>query len=193
MCAHIETERLILRPPQLGDEVPLNRAINNSLKELQPWLPWANNPHLSTTMGFVEDAVKQWESNKQNNFPMVVVHKEDGRIIGCAGFTEKSAPSVPMYEPGYWLDTRYTGRGLAIEFTTALTRYAFEKLKAKRVQLFIQAENTKSVNVARNCGFELEATLRNACRNIRTDKPDDVMVFACFDTKNLPAHQASWS
>ena len=193
MCTLIETERLTLRPPELGDEVSLHRAINHSLTELQPWVVWANNPRLTTSLQFVESAVKQWASNKQSNFPMVIVHKEDGRIIGCAGFTEKSDPSVPLYEPGYWLDTRYTGRGLATEFTTALTRYAFEKLNAKRVQLSIQAKNTKSINVAKRCGFELEATLHNACLDIQTGEAADTALFVCFDTKNLPTQKVSWT
>ena len=40
MLPEIETERLILRPPKLGDEKPLNQAINRSLSELQRWMPW---------------------------------------------------------------------------------------------------------------------------------------------------------
>ena len=31
----IETPRLIIRPVQLGDEIQLNQAVNNSLKSLQ--------------------------------------------------------------------------------------------------------------------------------------------------------------
>ena len=192
MCALIETEHLLLRPPQPGDEVPLNKLINRSQESLKPWLPWSHDARISTTLQFIENGVKQWDSNKQTDFPMVLIHKEDSRIIGCSGFNEKSNPSVPFYEPGYWLDDHYTGRGLATEFTTALTRYAFEKLKAKRVQISIQADNTKSINVAKRCGFQLEATLRHACLDVLTGKAADVSVFACFDTKNLPAHQASW-
>ena len=192
MCTLIETEHLLLRPPQPGDEVPLNKLITRSQESLKPWLPWSHDARISSTLQFIENGVKQWDSSKQTDFPMVLFHKKDERIIGCSGFNEKSNPSVPFYEPGYWLDTHYTGRGLATEFTTALTRYAFGKLKAKRVQISIQADNTKSINVAKRCGFELEATLRNACLDVLTGKAADVSVFACFDTTNLPAHQATW-
>ena len=192
MCTLIETEHLLLRPPEPGDEVPLNKLIHRSKESLKLWLPWAHDTRISTTLQFVEHAVEQWDSSKQTKFPMVIFHKEDACLIGCSGFNEKSNPSVPFYEPGYWLDTRYTGRGLATEFTTALTRYAFGKLNAKRVQLSIQANNTQSINVAKRCGFELEATLHNACVNVLTGEATDVSVFACFDTTNLPAHQATW-
>ena len=124
---------------------------------------------------------------------MVIIHKEDKRIIGCTGFNEKSNPSVPFYEPGYWLDTRYTGHGLATEFTTALTRYAFEKLRAKRVQISIQPENTKSIHVAKRCGFELEARLHNACRDIQTAQASDVLVFVRFNTDDLEDQKITWS
>ena len=147
MCALIETERLILRPPQSGDEIPLNKLINRSQESLKPWVAWAHNTRISTTLQFVEHAVEQWDSNKQSNFPMVIFHKEDACLIGCSGFNEKSNPSVPFYEPGYWLDSNYTGRGLATEFTTALTRYAFGKLKAKRVQISIQASTSPNAVV----------------------------------------------
>jgi len=193
MCTLIETEHLLLRPPELGDEVPLNKLIRRSKESLKLWLPWAHDTRISTTLQFVEHAVEQWDSSKQTKFPMVIFHKEDACLIGCSGFNEKSNPSVPFYEPGYWLDTRYTGRGLATEFTTALTRYAFGKLNAKRVQLSIQANNIQSINVAKRCGFELEATLRNACVDTLTGEAADMSVFACFDTKNLPAHQAQWT
>ena len=192
MCTLIETKHLLIRPPQRGDEVPLNKLINRSQESLKPWLAWAHDPRLSTTMQYIESGVKQWSSTKQTNFPMILVHKEDERIIGCSGFNEKSNPSVPFYELGYWLDTHYTGRGLAIEFTSVLTRYAFERLKAHRVQISIQSNNTKSINVAKRCGFELEATLRKACLDVQTKKPADVLLFACFDTESLPVHEAHW-
>ena len=53
MNSIIETERLIIRPPQLGDDVPLDKIIKHSIKALQPWMPWSNNPDI-TTKGFIE-------------------------------------------------------------------------------------------------------------------------------------------
>ncbi len=44
----IQTSRLLIRPPKLGDEIELNKAINNSLEALQRWMPWAKDPILET-------------------------------------------------------------------------------------------------------------------------------------------------
>ncbi len=82
MCTRIETERLILRPPEPGDEVSLNKLIQRSQESLAPWLPWAHDTRLETTRQFVERGVKQWNSSKQTNFPMVIFHKDDACLIG---------------------------------------------------------------------------------------------------------------
>ena len=117
----IETERLILRPPQLGDEKPLNEAINRSLPALQRWMPWAGDPSFEPTIRFVKEGIASWSNEQANDFPMVILHKASRKIIGASGFNERSNPLVPMYEIGYWLDTQYTGLGLATETVRILT------------------------------------------------------------------------
>lgn len=78
----IETPRLIIRPVRLFDEIEINKAIHNSLEILQKWQPWANNPSLETTRTFVQRGVFAWNSGCIKDFPMVVIHKQDKRIIG---------------------------------------------------------------------------------------------------------------
>ncbi len=58
----LETPRLILRAPQLGDEKPLNEAINRSLPELQRWMPWAKDPSIQPTIYYVKDGIASWSS-----------------------------------------------------------------------------------------------------------------------------------
>ena len=53
------------------------------------------------------------------------------------------------------------------EALNALTQYAFETLKAKRVEIRIDTENLKSRKVAERCGYELEATLENIAVYVR--------------------------
>ena len=53
----IETSRLIIRPVQLGDEIPLNKAINHSLEILKEWMPWAKDPSIEATRSFIQHGV----------------------------------------------------------------------------------------------------------------------------------------
>ncbi|QDP73276.1 GNAT family N-acetyltransferase [Legionella israelensis] len=183
----IETERLLIRKPMLGDAKPLNDAINRSLAELQRWMPWANDPSLATTEKFIEGAMKQWDSDKQTDFPMIVVLKATGQIIGASGYNNQSNKDVPFYEIGYWLDTHYTGQGLATELTAALTHYAFTEYQAARVQIKIQAANERSRNVAERCGFTIEARLHHHCIDCQTGEPADDLIYAMFDLDQLIA------
>ena len=181
----IETQRLILRPPQLGDEIPLNEAINRSLPALQRWMPWAADPSLLPTIRFVKESLVNWESDKPRDLPMVVVHKSSQQIIGASGFNERSNPQVPMYEIGYWLDTQYSGLGLATEIVRALTTFAFESLKAVRVQVIMQADNVASRRVVEKCGFALEAILKKYRLDCLSEQPADDCIFVRFDAEGL--------
>lgn len=182
MLPEIETERLILRPPKLGDEKPLNQAIHRSLPELQRWMPWANDPSMQPTIHYVKEGLTSWGSDAPRDFPMVIIHKESQHIIGASGFNDRSKPEVPLFEIGYWLETAYTGQGLATEMVQALTRFAFESFKAARVQIVTQVGNEASRRVAEKCGFILEATLKNYCVDSLSGKAADDWVFVCFPT-----------
>ncbi|MGL4610187.1 MAG: hypothetical protein ACRCYY_10960 [Trueperaceae bacterium] len=41
----LETERLILRAPELSDVPFMYGAIKESIKELEPWMPWATKDY----------------------------------------------------------------------------------------------------------------------------------------------------
>ncbi len=97
----IETDRLILRPPQLGDEDLLNQAINRSLPELQRWMPWAMDPSMQPTIQYVTNGVATWSSESPHDFPLVLIDKQSQQIIGASGFNDRSKPEVPMFEIGY--------------------------------------------------------------------------------------------
>ena len=155
--ASITTPRLIIRPVQLGDEVPLNHAIHNTLDLLQQWQPWAQDPSLAITKGFVQRGVFAWDSGLVADFPMVVLLRQDKsqdqKIIGASGYNDRSDPERGLYEIGYWLDADYQGQGLVTEYVNALTRYALTQLAAKQVVISTLVENNKSIAVAERLHF----------------------------------------
>lgn len=181
----IETPRLIIRPVELGDEVEINQAINRSLDSLQRWMPWAKDPSFETTEKFVKRAVANRVKNCFHDFPLVVVHKGDNKIISATGFNEKSEFDIGVYEIGYWVDIQYQGQGYVTEFVAAITRLAFEYLGAIRTQIATQVENEKSVSVAKRCGFHLEATMKNHRVDCVSGKPADSYLFVITDPKKV--------
>lgn len=181
----IETLRLIIRPVELGDEVEISQAINRSLTSLQRWMPWAKDPSFETTQKFVKNAVKDRELCIFREFPLVVIHKGDNKIISATGFNEKSEFDIGVYEIGYWIDVQYQGQGFVTEFVTAISRFAFDYLNAMRVQIATQVENEKSVAVAKRCGYHCEATLKNHRLDCESGKPADSYLFVLIDSSHL--------
>lgn len=184
----IDTPRLILRPIRLGDEIAINTAIQCSQSALLPWMPWATDLKLETTRAFVERGVLAWGSGYMVNFPMVVVHKQDNRIIGVSGYNEHSSPIGGVYELGYWCDVKYQGKGYVSEYVNALTQYALTSLGAFEVVARIDIKNTKSINVVRRLNF-LQSAIE-VPSNTRDGATD--YMFVCNAVSQLPPLQVAW-
>lgn len=181
----IETERLIIRPPKLGDAKPVNLAINQSLNEISRWMPWASDPSLETTEDFIRRGIHSWKESQPKELPMIIELKSTGEIISASGFNEKSNFEVPMFETGYWINTEFAGNGFITEAITAIARFAFEHFSAVRVQICAQKENIRSINVAKRAGFIEEAILKNFRVDCLSKKPCDEVIYACFGKKML--------
>ncbi|MFI5532483.1 GNAT family N-acetyltransferase [Kitasatospora sp. NPDC051853] len=65
---------------------------------------------------------------------------------------------------GYWLDPAARGRGLATRAVQAVTRWSFESVGARRIELAHATGNSASCGVALRAGYPLEGTLRDSHR-----------------------------
>ena len=84
----------------------------------------------------------------------------------------------PISASGYWVRRRFAGQGLIIQAVRGITRFAFETLGARRVEIRCDARNVvRSQRVAERAGYPLEATLRNHA--VAADgKLRDTLIFA---------------
>jgi RimJ/RimL family protein N-acetyltransferase len=188
----IETPRLLIRPVQLGDECPLNKAVNNSLELLQKWQPWAKDPSIEATRNFVQRGVFAWESGSVVDFPMVIIHKEDNKIIAASGYNDRSDVAHALYEIGYWCDVDYQGKGYVTEYVNALTRYTFDALGATKVVISMQVENEKSISVAKRLNFINEGVKDRDPLDCVSDKAEEHYIYAVNNADNLPDLKYSW-
>lgn len=185
MKISIETERLLIRPPKLEDAKPINLAINQSLNEIGRWMPWASDPSLKATEDFIRHGIQYWHQSQPKELPMIIELKSTGEIISASGFNEKSNFAVPMFETGYWIDKKHAGNGFITEAVIAITRFAFEYFSAVRVQICMQKENIKSINVAKRAGFIEEAILKNYMLDCISKRPCDKIIYACYKKEML--------
>jgi RimJ/RimL family protein N-acetyltransferase len=177
--SHIETERLIMRMPMPGDGKEVNEAIRTSIKELQPWLPFARTvPELDETESNIREAHAKFITREVLRFHMY--HKAEGHFIGSTGFHDIDW-DVPKLEIGYWVKTSESNKGYITEAIQALTQFAFKELQVSRVEIQCDSENDRSRKVAERLSFTLEGILRN------DDKVDgilrDTCIYARIDSK----------
>ncbi len=186
----ITTPRLILRPAMPGDGDAMHEAKVETWDMLNRWMmPWAKE------IGTAEDS----EAVVRNAYAQFIL-REDLMMIGFR--CEDKIPvvysglhrfnwSIRKFEIGYWVRKSAQGQGYATEAANALTRYAFDGLKAKRVQIFHADGNDGSRRVIEKLGFEKEAV-----RRFDTELPNGEIVsshdYARFDTDNLPPLEVTW-
>jgi RimJ/RimL family protein N-acetyltransferase len=152
-----ESDRLLIRSPLPGDGAEVHAAIEESLDELRPWMPWA---HLEQTPDDVEANVRQSIADfvGRRDLRLHLYLRDGGGFVGSSGL-HRIDWTVPRFEIGYWVRTSMTGRGFATEATRRIAEFAFDDLGAERVEIWCDAANERSAAVARGAGFTFEARL----------------------------------
>lgn len=154
-----ETERLWIRLPLPGDGDLVYEAIMESLDHLQPWMPWAQKtPTKEKTEENVRKAYCSFLARHDLRFHLF--DKETKMFIGSSGLHNIDW-SIPKFEIGYWCRKSRIGEGYITESVRGLTVFAFEILKANRVEICCDEKNKQSRKVAERLGYQLEGVFRN--------------------------------
>ncbi len=171
----LTSERLLLRAPCAGDGVALNEAVVESFDQLKPWMPWAQAlPSVEQS----ELVCRQMAAHfaQRSDLPMFIFERDTGRFIGGTGL-HRFDWSVPRFEIGYWVRRSAQGRGLVTEAVQTLARFAFDGLRARRVEVRMSSANQRSRAVAERCGFTLEGVLRQDSLGV-DGQPRDTVVYS---------------
>lgn len=155
----IRGELVELRAPDVEHTDAVVEAVRESLAELKVWMPWATDDYDREGAELsLRRAVAAFVTREDLRYHMF--EPVTGRLLGSTGL-HRIKWSVPRFEIGYWLRSSATGRGYTTDAVRALTRTAFERLGARRVEIRCDDGNVRSAAVAERCGFALEGVLRN--------------------------------
>lgn len=140
----LETDRLILRPPEEKDFEPWAEMRSHS--EAMRFLGGAMAPaevwRLATTM------VGHWVWRGYGMFS--VLEKSSGEWIGRSG--PWYPHGWPEPEIGWALKPEYQGKGYALESAIACLDYSVEKLGWQHLAHFIDKDNLPSIKLAERLG-----------------------------------------
>jgi len=176
---HLATERLILRSARGDDAATLNAAVSESLDDLRAYMPWAQTTP-SLAQSNADCRRLQAKFLLREDLPMFMFERVadggEGAFIGGTGL-HRIDWTVRRFELGYWCRTSHQGRGFVTEAVRALTRFAFERLQARRVEVRMDDTNERSWKLAQRAGFALEGVLRSDSLNPQGE-PRDTRVYA---------------
>ena len=175
----IETERFTLRCPQAGDGAAINAAICATLDDLHPWMPWAQAaPLLDESEAYCRRHHARFRLRE--DLPYLIFEREpdgsEGVLVGACGL-HRMDWSVRRFEIGYWRRAGLSGHGIATEAARALSRMAFDRLGARRVEIRMDDSNLPSRQVAVRAGFTFEGLLRQDTLTVNGE-PRDTRVYS---------------
>jgi RimJ/RimL family protein N-acetyltransferase len=157
----LETERLVLRAPRLGDAKTVAALANDRhIAENTARIP---HPYR------LADA-KDWigAANKISDEQHYVVTLASGTLIGACGLETREGSSI-----GYWLGQPYWGKGYATEALHALIDHAFGDLDHEALQASARVTNPASRRVLEKCGFQWTGVGLCRVRAIHSSAPVD--------------------
>jgi RimJ/RimL family protein N-acetyltransferase len=183
----IVTERLVLRCWEPRDASLLKDAVDSSLEQLLPWMPWA--AHEPQSLEEKVELLRQFRGNFDlgHDFVYGIFDRDESEAVGGTGLHTRVGPEV--YEIGYWIRASRGGEGLGTEATAALTRVTFELTDIERIEIRCDPANERSRAIPRKLGYTEEATLR---LRLHYPEPRDVVVYSLFreDFASSPAADA---
>jgi RimJ/RimL family protein N-acetyltransferase len=149
-------EGVVLRRPDPIDAEAITQAIVDSLDELRPWMPWAQEPP-DVDQQAVRLAIVGESFAAGGDAAYTVFLGDD--VIGTVGIHDRVEPDAR--EIGYWLRTGWTGRGLMTRAVAALAKAAFDA-GVERIEIHCDEANRRSAAIPRRLGFTHVATIEEA-------------------------------
>lgn len=170
------TERLVIRMPRPGDGKVVYEAIMASINELKPWMPFAQKEQSEQD---VEVNIRSAYISflKREDLRLLVFLKETGEFVASSGL-HRIDWSIPKFEIGYWIDSRFSGKGYMTEAVKGIAQFAFRELQARRVEIRCDAKNMKSRAIPETLGFSLEGILKNDDVSPDTNQLRDTCIYA---------------
>jgi ribosomal-protein-serine acetyltransferase len=125
---------------------------------LREWLPWVDRNHApEDTRKFIEGALQQFAKNE--GFAAGIWCANE--FVGGIG-THKVDWLNRKAEIGYWIASKFQGRGIVTDACRAVIEYGFQEWKLNRLEIHCAIGNTKSCAIPPRLGFQFEGVLRQA-------------------------------
>ena len=163
----LKDELVALRPWTRGDVEAIVECIDGD-PEIGIWLDQVPQPYTAAdARGYVDGIGEQ---------AFAITDAATGRVVGSIGIRWNDRRDVG--EIGYWVRADARGKGVVSRALALVSRFAFEREGAARLQLRADVENAASRRAAEKVGYRLEGVLRSAHWNGRLGRRQDWALYS---------------
>lgn len=141
------------------DALPYFQLIENNRPRLEDFIAGivSKTKNCNDTEIFIDEILEK--NTNKSYFPYVVINTRNQEFVGYIDV--KSIDwDIPKAEIGYFIDKKYTGKGITANALNLIIYHFFNELKFVKLLLRIHQDNTLSRRVADKCGFTIEGTIR---------------------------------
>jgi RimJ/RimL family protein N-acetyltransferase len=161
-AAILRGSRVTLRQFVPDDAAEMLAALDESRERFSPWLRFPNRLRtVADCRDHIVRAQADWLLGDLYGFG--VREAATDRLLGGVDLFRRER-DAGGYSIGYWLRSSAEGRGCMSAAVRLVTRFAFERVGASRVEIMCDARNARSAAVAERLGFVREGALRNLNR-----------------------------
>jgi [ribosomal protein S5]-alanine N-acetyltransferase len=178
----IETPRLLLRLPTLGDVPDLRGSFRDRRTATAVGAPLHSLEERRDPAKMVRRT--RAEFRRATDLSLSVILRTDGRCVGRVGLRGIDWNYRTVESLSYWIDPRFWGQGYATEASWFLCHVAFTSLGIRRISSSALEPNVASIRVMRKLGFEAEGRQRQAIR--LRGRSMDMRLYGLLRTELMP-------
>lgn len=157
----LETERMVLRPPEHGDYRAWTALRRDSVDFLSQWEPtWAED-HLSRKSFTNRVYWAQRSISNGTGVPLFLIRREDTTLLGAITLDNIRRGPAQAGTTGYWIGAPFARQGYMREAIKALVQYAFTTLDLSRIEAGCLPENKPSRQLLEQCGYKYEGVAQS--------------------------------
>lgn len=187
----IETNSLILQMPKAGFGGKLYDAIKDGFDDCVKWLSWSANMPSAEVL---EEECRRHHADfiLRDFIRYLIIDKQTEQIVGrCALPSFQANWMIPQFGISYFIRKSERGKGYATESVHALSVLAFHVLKARKLEIYCDADNIASTKIPLKLGFKLEYSQKGGWPR-QDGELANLQTYSIFYENDLPNWQIIW-
>lgn len=152
----IDTPRMVLRLPEMGDHLVWTRLRQDGADFLRRWEPSWSSDHFSRRAFRNRVYWAQRAREDGRAIALFLVRREDRRLMGAITLDNVRRGPAQTAQVGYWIGPEFARAGYMTEALEATVRYAFSVLDLSRIEAACLPENAPSRGLLERAGFRTE-------------------------------------